>query len=223
MHYATHKVLLSDMILCLSKVMEWMNPAIVAHQVRVAYIARTLAGELGLSSEQQNELALAGILHDIGAFSLREAANPPDYDIAPHLVTKHSELGYLLIRDFRPFRKVAELIRHHHTPWGSGTAKEIHGGGDFHPAQIIHLAGKVDSLINWNAEILQQVPNACRCIRNGSGTLFVPAYVDALLAIAEREYFWFTLESSTLAQAVVNDLRFVNIELNYGSSTFQVG
>lgn len=215
MHHTTQKVLLSDMILCLSKIMEWMSPSIVAHQMRVAYIANALTGELGLSSEHQNELTLAGVLHDIGSFSLKEETRQSDYETEPHLVMKHSELGYLLIRDFRPFRKVAELIRHHHTPWGNGRAKELQGDRNFHPAQIIYLAGKIDGLINWNEEILGQVPDICNYIRNGSGELFVPSYVDAFLAVAEREYFWFTLESATISQAVVSDLRFVNIELDY--------
>lgn len=214
MLHMTQKVLLSDMILCLSKVMEWISPAIVAHQMRVAYIARNIAAELGLSSEQQNQLALAGVLHDIGAFSLKDESCLLDYEIRPDLVMGHSELGYLLIRDFRPFRPVAELIRHHHTPWEHGRARGLQGDGEFHPAQIIYLAGKIDGLIDRNEEILGQVPAICHYLREGSDELFVPAYVDAFLALAEREYFWFTLDSPTISQAVVKDLRFVNIELD---------
>ena len=91
MVYKTQKVTLSDMILCLSRVMEWISPTIVNHQKRTAYIAQNLAKELGLSLELQYQLALAGMLHDIGAFSLKERKYFSNFDTDPELIEIHAE------------------------------------------------------------------------------------------------------------------------------------
>lgn len=214
MLFKTQKVLLSDMILCLSRVMEWICPKIVNHQMRVAYIAQSIAAEIGLSNEQQNQLVLAGVLHDIGAFSLKELAHLEDYETNPAHVEAHAELGYLLLRNFKPFRQVAELIRLHHIPWENGMGMDPEASATPHLSQIIFLAGKIDALIRSDTEILGQVPDICRKIREAAGALFVPEYVDAFLSLAEKEYFWFSIDSSSINQTVVESLRFVNIELD---------
>ena len=61
-----------DLISCLSNAMDMVDPVLVDHHKKVAYIALRVAKELGLSAEQEQDLVLAGILHDIGALSLTD-------------------------------------------------------------------------------------------------------------------------------------------------------
>ncbi len=205
------KVLLSDMILCLAKVMEWVNPVIVGHQMRVAYIASSIATEIGLPTEQQNELVLAGVLHDIGAFSLQEDFNQDDYEANRD---NHADMGYLLLRDFRPFRRVAQIIRHHHKSWDYGTGQGELDAETMRLSQIIYLSGVIDSLIRKDSEIIGQVPDICRRMEAESGRLFDPEYVKAFQSLAKKEYFWFNLDAPSVIDAVVTGLRFVNVELD---------
>jgi putative nucleotidyltransferase with HDIG domain len=205
------KVALSDMMICLSRVMEWTRPAIVKHQMRVAYIVQNIAKELGLSLEHQNQLILAGMLHDIGAFSMKESIHLTDYDIDPELIKTHAELGYQLLKNFRHFQTVAELIRDHHVPWKYGINNS--SNGPYH-SQIIFLAGKVDSCISRDKEILGQVPDICAKIREDSGAIFVPEYVDAFSKIAKLEYFWFNIDSASVNESVIDGLQYANIDLD---------
>ena len=209
----TQKVMLSDMILCLSRVMEWVSPSIVSHQMRTAYIAQTIAKELELSLEIQYQLALAGMLHDIGAFSLKERTYFANYDTDPELIQIHSELGYQLLKNFQPFKTVATLIRHHHHPWVYGTkTKEADEYSSY--SQIILLAGVVDAAICGEREILGQVADICAAIKRDSGSVFVPEYVEAFTRIAEREYFWFNLDTACINETITDSLRHFNVELD---------
>lgn len=207
------KVTLSDMILCLSRVMEWISPTIVRHQMRVAYIAQSIAKELELSLELQYQLALAGMLHDIGAFSLKERTYFANYDIDPELIQIHAELGYQLLKNFKPFDTVAKLIRSHH--YGQhGTVPLRNEGTDSVYSQIILLAGMVDASICVEREILGQVPDICSTIGKEAGSVFRPEYVQAFTRLAEREYFWFNLDSASINETVIDSLRYFNVELD---------
>jgi putative nucleotidyltransferase with HDIG domain len=208
------KVTLSDMIVCLSRVLEWISPSIVRHQMRTAYIAQNLARELGLSQELQYQLTLAGMLHDIGAFSLKERTYFAAYDTDPQLIRIHAELGYQLLKNFRPFAGIAELIRHHHQEWEDGAKHEKVGWAAAPYSQIILLAGIADTHICPEKEILGQVPGICAAIGKEAGPVFAPRYVEAFVKMAEREYFWFNLESACIKETVIDSLRHFNQELD---------
>ena len=47
---------LSDLVFALSSAIDLINPFVVGHQKRVAYIALSIGEELGLPMEQQEEL-----------------------------------------------------------------------------------------------------------------------------------------------------------------------
>lgn len=214
MIFKTQKVTLSDLILCLSRVMEWISPTIACHQMRTAYIAYNIAMELGLSLEIQYQLALAGMLHDIGAFSLKEREYFANYDTDPELMEIHAELAYQLLKNFRPFATVATLIRHHHYRWEHGRQTLVNGGADYPYSQIILLAGMIDASICADREILGQVPEICAAIKRDAGSVFVPEYVDAFTRMAQRESFWFNLDATCINETVNDSLRFFNVELD---------
>ncbi len=89
------QVHLFDLIKCLSRAMDLISPAVVDHHERVAYIAFSIGAELGLSMDEQNDLILAGALHDSGALSLEERLDALEFETKnPH---KHADLGYMLV------------------------------------------------------------------------------------------------------------------------------
>ncbi len=214
MLFKTQNVLLSDMIICLSSVMDWISPSIVGHQLRVAYIAHSIAAELGLSGQEQNDLIFAAVLHDIGAFSLLDRLDSLDYEINAADVHMHGECGYLLLRNFAPFNHVATIIRHHHVAWAQGRGEEFLGEPVTRLSRILCLADRVDALIDRNTEVLGQVNGICRSLAVDAGEVFVPEFVEAFLDLAQREYFWFNLDSLAINRTVVNSLRFINVELD---------
>ena len=71
--------------------MDLVSPAVVDHHKRVAYIASGIAAEIGLPEKTQEDLIMAGILHDIGAISLKDRLDVLSFEADS--TGSHAELG----------------------------------------------------------------------------------------------------------------------------------
>jgi HD-GYP domain-containing protein (c-di-GMP phosphodiesterase class II) len=184
---------LFDLVISLSNAIDLVSPLLVGHQKRVALIASNIGKELGFSVEEQEELILAGLLHDCGALSLRERLDLMSFESEnPHW---HAELGYLLLKYFHPFYNIASLIRYHHVPWDKGKGEKFRGKRVPKGSHILHLADRVEVLINKEEEILDQVDRIIKIIKTNSGKIFNPEQVEAFLSLASKEYFWLSIIS----------------------------
>lgn len=190
------KIKLVDLMICLSDAMDFIDPSVVDHHKRVAYIAHGMAAEMGLSLGTQKEIMLAGAVHDIGAFSLAERRNTLSFELQnPH---RHAENGYALLKLFAPLSTVASLVRFHHVPWSHGAGREFRGQEVPLASHILHLADRIAVLVNRKKEILSQANRICRTIRVNAGRLFSPDLVDVFMALSTREYFWLDLASPSI-------------------------
>ena len=170
-----------------------MSPVLAEHSLRVAYLALRLAEALDLRAEERRELCMAGALHDIGAFSLNERLDILAFEESRPM--EHSEAGYLLLKDFEPFRNVAGLVRHHHLAWNHGAGQTHSGRPVPRGSHLLHLADRVAVLVTRDAGILGQVPEICTTVCERRGSVFIPEMVDALLKLAERDYIWLEIAS----------------------------
>ncbi len=206
------QVSLFEMSMCLSNAVDLVSHALVDHHKRVAYIASSIAVEMGLSLEIQKDLVMAGLLHDIGAISLKERLDAMDFELdATH---PHAELGYRLIKTFEPFSDIAPLVRYHHLSWKNGAASVFRGEKIPFASQILHLADRTAVLINMEEEILKQSMNICKRIMNDSGEKFVPEMANIFLSISRKESFWFDVVSSSISQIIAESISAATIELN---------
>lgn len=182
---------LFDFVRCISRSIDMVSPAVADHHMRVAYIASCIGEEVGLHGPDICGLVIAGALHDIGAFSLRERLMTLKFDIeSPR---EHAETGYVLLKGFRPLSKAALLIRHHHAPW-----REKYTGSIPIGSHILNLADRADILINRGREILGQRRWVRDTIREHSGR-FMPDAVDAFMELSQRESFWLDISYPDLA------------------------
>lgn len=181
-----------DLVECLSIAMDLISPAMSNHQRRVGYIAQKLAEETGISRIDLNSVLVAGFLHDCGAFSLDERNLAMEFELsAPSaFLYRHAEAGYHLLRRFPPFNEVARLVRFHHLPWNYGAGIAFRGRDVPLSAHILHLADRVDVLIDKKRHILCQPKEIVKKIAGSVGTLFAPQLVEAFRALAEKESFW---------------------------------
>ncbi len=90
------------------------------HSEDVARYATFLAGEIGLSEEQQRTIRLAGLLHDVGKIGipdqiLRKPSKLTDDEYA--IVQQHVALGDSIVRDLPGLDAIRAGIRHHHERW----------------------------------------------------------------------------------------------------------
>ncbi len=89
-----------------------------SHSLNVSIVAIVIAKWLGLSEKQTDELAIAGLLHDIGKTQLsQELLSKPDRLTAAEFeeIKKHSTLGYRLIEKVADIsREVKQAVLMHH-------------------------------------------------------------------------------------------------------------
>jgi len=204
---------LFDLLMCLSSAMDLVSKMVANHQKRVSYIALCLAAELGLPIQEQNELIMAGALHDCGTFSLKERQDILQFDTL--MLCGHAEIGYQLLKNFPPLKKAALLVRYHHLPWRDGRGSEL--AGDLVPlgSHILHLADRVDILIDKDHEILGQVGGIRQKIGERSGSLFIPSLVEAFSELSSKEYFWLDLSSPFLDSILLRRGPMSTIELGW--------
>ncbi|MDK2991579.1 MAG: hypothetical protein PWP48_812 [Clostridiales bacterium] len=171
-----------DMIIALSTAIDLISPVVSGHHKRVAYIAYSLSKQMGLPIAEQEEILMAGVLHDSGALSLEERLHALNFeDDYPHL---HAETGYRLFKDFEPLAVSASLIRHHHDRW------DVYGESIPVGSHILHLADRIDVSIDKNKEVLGQIDGINRQIESQFGHMFMPVLKDVYRSLAAKESFW---------------------------------
>jgi HD-GYP domain-containing protein (c-di-GMP phosphodiesterase class II) len=205
------EIRLIDLIMCLSDATDFIDPVIVDHHRQVAYVAYRIGMELGLPAAELETLILAGALHDVGAFSLRERRGTLEFEMS--VPETHSESGYRLLRLFEPLSGAAAAVRHHHQEWDDGRGKRAGRRIVPEASHILHLADRVAVLIHRRREVLSQTGRICGKIRDGSGRLFKPELVDAFMETASKEYFWLDLASPNLLDEISEGLSAARFEI----------
>ena len=114
------------------RVLEFDLSAELRHGIAVSNLAYALSQELGLPHEQCYDLAIAGMLHDIGKLKLRsyingQESNPMVIEELKY-VRMHSTLGYEELKDQGYSDFVLESILYHHENYdGSGYPSNLAG------------------------------------------------------------------------------------------------
>lgn len=208
------RVHIFDLVTSIARLVDLMSPAVANHHMEVAYLTYRLGEELNLTDDKIYELTIAGALHDIGAFSLQDRLDLLEFeDSKPG---EHSLAGYLLLKDFKPFTPMANLIRFHHVPWKGG--QDVIQDGESVPREshIIHLADRIAVKISKEKGVLSQVPGICQAITESKDDVFVPEYVDAMLNLSKRDYIWLEVTSdsieSLLRRSILNHVNELGTE-----------
>ncbi|MBD3322545.1 MAG: HD domain-containing protein [Chitinivibrionales bacterium] len=206
------RLTLFDLAICLSDAADLVSPALVNHHKQVAYIASVIGAEMGLDDEQRKDLVLAGALHDMGALSLNERLESMIFDTRE--INDHAEVGYTLLRMFRPLRRIADIVRRHHCCWNQGEGDTSNGKPVPVESHIIHLADRIAILIDTDKEILGQADEIKRTISDKRGSMFHPEALDGFMAAAEKEYFWLDSVSTTAYRILRRKVRMKTLTLN---------
>lgn len=190
------RISLIDIILSFSNAMDLIHPSVTQHQQRVSYIASSIAKEIGLSVEEQNDIIFAGAMHDMGLLTLKDRMGVLEFDAED--TYRHAEIGYRALKRLEQFSKIAVLIRYHHTKWDNGKGSEIKGENVPIGSHILHLSDRIEISIDRKQEILGQVKKIRSRIEERSGQMFMPELVNAFIEISKREYFWFDVTSQDI-------------------------
>lgn len=188
------KLNIIEVIDSLNRAQSVISPKVGTHQQRVAYLAYALADKLGFSEDEKHRLYIAGLLHDIGALSMKEKLDAFEGD--GETVNVHGHRGAFLISSYHPQPDLAPIIYYHHYLWNFGKVLEEHPDMPIE-SQLIFVTDRICTMTaNYtDAYILTVLPKLRRYLEDHSGTRFYPAYVDALIELTYVESVWLDLIS----------------------------
>jgi putative nucleotidyltransferase with HDIG domain len=159
--------------------------AVYGHCWRVGEYSRVLARALGLSARQAEEIAYAGLLHDIGKIGVPDSIlNKPERltDAERAVMMGHAAAGANIVAQAGPLAKLAPLIRHHHEWWdGRGYPDGLAGDAIPLGARIIAVADALDTMTTDRPyRAARRRRDALAEIRRCAGSQFDPHVVAAI-------------------------------------------
>jgi len=181
--FTENSISIYDFVCALSEAVDLVCHDLNSHHKKVAYISWMIAQEMKLSNDEIQDIILASMLHDIGAFTIEERIKLLALESSDIGQSRHAILGYKLLKDFAPLTKVAALIKHHHINYDKARCGIPLG------SYIIHLADRVAVLLDERHEILKQVPEIRAKISEWQ-SMFHPRIFMAFTRLAHWESFW---------------------------------
>lgn len=206
---------LFDLMMSFSHAMDLVSPALVNHQKRVAYMASCLAGALGLSGGERNNILLAGLLHDCGALSLKDKMDALQFEFGFEAQerNRHGQTGYKFLKNNPQLSDVAAIIKYHHVYWSE---RNDLGRGEIVPlgSHVLHLADRVDVLIDRQKDVLGQARGIMARISEEAGRMFDPELVKVFKRVALQECFWLDVVSPFLDNVLARKYNPVMFDLD---------
>ena len=196
-----------DFVSALSETIDLVSPFLSSHHKKVAYIAYNIAQKMNISNANTQDIVLASMLHDIGAFSIGERIKAQSFDDNNMKQNHHALLGYELLKGFEPLKKAATLIKYHHIcydPYKSGIPI-----GSY----IICLADRVSVLFDEYQEILGQVPKVFEKIVLKYNR-FHPDVFIAFNHLVKLEYIWVEAFSPSSGSDTIKKVLFLKEKIN---------
>lgn len=176
-----------------SNLLEQRSGRLVGHGRRVGDMARRIGRAMGCSAELQQDLLVAGMLHDIGFIALpdhvlqRPVARLDDVELA--LYRRHPVVGENALMALEDLQAVAALIHAHHERHdGKGFPDGLAGQAIPPGARILAVADVFDEIQHGLlVEATASAEQARALIRHGRGVQFDPEVVDVFLQLTEPQ------------------------------------
>jgi putative nucleotidyltransferase with HDIG domain len=172
----------------LNATVEAKDPYTAGHSQRVQRIALAVGTEMDLDPARLDALKYGGLLHDIGKLAVPDAVlTKPDKlnDAEVALIKEDSEQGARIVGKLGRLHDAVPIIRHHHERWdGTGYPSRLSGEQIPREASIVGLADAWDAMTTTRPyHRALTFEEAVAEIREGRGTQFAPAVVDAFFAV----------------------------------------
>ena len=140
-------------IKALSAITEARDPYTAGHQKRVADLARTIATEMGLSSDRIDGIRLAGMIHDLGKIVIpSEILTKPTKltNLEMEIIKTHAQAGYDILKDIEFPWPIARMVHEHHERIdGSGYPQRLKGDDILLESKIIAVADVVEAISSY--------------------------------------------------------------------------
>jgi HD domain len=129
------------------------GPQLITNLVNVGILATKVGAGLGYHGKELEQLAFAGILHDIGLFAVPQSVITKSSRLTQDertMIELHPELGYQAIRKAgQQYDWLAQVVRQAHERWnGQGYPNKLKGRQISEFAQIIGVVDIFDALVS---------------------------------------------------------------------------
>jgi putative nucleotidyltransferase with HDIG domain len=163
----------------------------LGHSARVASHSLMIGEEIGLKSNELEELEIASLFHDVGKLKTPDAIlfkskslDSTECDEIRH----HPVDGAEILRKVKPLQKYVEPVKHHHEYYnGEGYPDGLDGDGIPLYAAIISIADTYDAMTStrpYRKALSKE--EACKELEKGAGKQFHPELVKAFLRAMEH-------------------------------------
>ena len=173
---------------------ETRDPYTAGHQRRVADLARAIAMEMNLKSEQIDGVRMASMIHDIGKISIPSEILTKPTELTKlefNLIKTHPDSGYNILKDIEfPWPIARIVLEHHERIDGSGYPNGLKGEQTLLESRIIAIADVVEAISSHRPyRAAQGLDVALAEISKNKGILYEPDIVDACLRLfREKNY-----------------------------------
>lgn len=129
------------------------GPPLITNLVNVGILATKVGAGLGYHGKELEQLAFAGLLHDIGLFAVPQSVITKAGRLTQDertMIELHPELGYQAIRKAgQQYDWLAQVVRQAHERWnGQGYPNKLKGRQISEFAQIIGVVDIFDALVS---------------------------------------------------------------------------
>jgi putative nucleotidyltransferase with HDIG domain len=167
------------------------DPYTAKHQQRVAGLAMSIAGELGLSEWRISGIYIGGLLHDIGkvAAPLDILNKPgPITDNEYEIIKDHCRLGAEILAKVEfPWPITTMILQHHERLNGSGYPFGLDGNDIITEARILGVADVVEAMSSHRPyRPSLGLERAMQEIEHGRDTLYDSRVVTACIKLVDK-------------------------------------
>jgi HD-GYP domain-containing protein (c-di-GMP phosphodiesterase class II) len=186
---------LFELLKCISNATDLISPHLDHHHQQVAYLSYHIARERNLPLDEQKDIFLAALVHDIGVISRKELLEIIEEE--PITVHNHAMVGAQVLADFKPLENSAHMIRYHHVPWQYGKGTTFKYDKVPYGSHIIHLADRICIKLKPGVNVLSQLPMILSYIQENRENEFESELVDSVIHLSKLDYIWLDLTSNS--------------------------
>ena len=162
------------------------------HSGRVADYSKEIARRFGYSEENQDNIYVMGLLHDVGKIGVPDAIINKEGRLSDDeyaIIKTHPVVGAKILSAVKDMPMLAIGARYHHERYdGKGYPDKLAGKDIPEPARIIAVADAYDAMTSnrsYRKSLSQQEVRAE--IEKGKGTQFDPEFADIMLQMIDED------------------------------------
>ena len=188
-----NKSLMVNVVQSLAKAIDAKDMYTKGHSSRVAEYSRQIARKAGLSEEEQDQIYMTGLMHDIGKIGIPgNVLNKPGQltDEEFDLIKTHSTVGFTILENISEAPYLAEVAKYHHERYdGTGYPGGLSGEDIPLFARIVSVADAYDAMSSARSyRNMLAKEDIIEEFEKNKGRQFDPRFADIMLSILRDDH-----------------------------------